>query len=419
MTPDLRGADLHESYMGGVQLYLADLSEANLREADLSGANLNSANLSWAKIAKAKLRETDLRKANLRKADLSEALLLDADLRGANLSGANLRRISLYLNEQDYPLSGADFRGADLSGADLTGADLTGANFGFARLRKTDLSGADLNGANLRGADLTGAVVEKARVVRTVFVDVDLREVKGLEALKHAGPSTIGHDVLSRSNGNLPDVFLRGCGLRDWEIESSKLHRRSVGVTDITEVLYRVYELRVGQPLQYHSCFISYASEDESFANRIYDDLQARGVRCWFARHHMRPGRKIHEQIEEAIQFHDKLLLILSRASIGSEWVKEEILNAWTREKQESRTMLFPVSLIAFDDLRGWKCFDSDTGRDVAREIRQYFIPNFSDPSIYKTTLERLLASLAESTPGRNGRRKAIRRKQVQADSPT
>jgi hypothetical protein len=52
-----------------------------------------------------------------------------------------------------------------------------------------------------------------------------------------------------------------------------------------------------------------------------------RGVRCWFAPHDIQGGRKIHEQIGAAIRVYDKLLLILSDASMNNSWVKTEIAN--------------------------------------------------------------------------------------------
>ena len=42
----------------------------------------------------------------------------------------------------------------------------------------------------------------------------------------------------------------------------------------------------------------------------------------------MKAGRKIHDQIVEAIRLHDKLLLILSEHSMKSRWVAEEIKRA-------------------------------------------------------------------------------------------
>ena len=47
--------------------------------------------------------------------------------------------------------------------------------------------------------------------------------------------------------------------------------------------------------------------------------------------------------------------------------------------------MLFPVRLVGFEVLRDWECFDGDTGKDSAREIREYFIPDLSN-GIGRTT---------------------------------
>jgi hypothetical protein len=34
------------------------------------------------------------------------------------------------------------------------------------------------------------------------------------------------------------------------------------------------------QAIQFYSCFISYSSKDQDFADRIHADLQNNGVRC-------------------------------------------------------------------------------------------------------------------------------------------
>jgi hypothetical protein len=106
----------------------------------------------------------------------------------------------------------------------------------------------------------------------------------------------------------------------------------------------------------------------------------------------MQAGKKLHEQIDEAIRLHDKLLLILSPASMNSEWVKTEVAKARKREVRDARRVLFPIGLVPFQTLRDWECFDADTGKDSAREIREYFIPDFSawkDPESYRASLER------------------------------
>src|SRR5206468_7428156 len=108
-------------------------------------------------------------------------------------------------------------------------------------------------------------------------------------------------------------------------------------------------------------------------------------------------SKKIHEQIDEAIRLYDKLLLVLSPNSVNSEWVNTEIAKARKREIRDKRRMLFPVRLVDFETLRDWECFDADTGKDSAREIREYFIPDFSNwknHDSYKKQFEELLHAL-------------------------
>lgn len=274
-------------------------------------------------------------------------------------------------------LGGADLGFADLSEANLRQANLYRANLRQANLRGTSLSGADLLHANLHETFLFEADLSRAHVGWTVFGDVDLSVARGLEAVKHVGPSTIGIDTLYSSQGKIPDAFLRGAGVPDNFIE----YMRSL----------------VGKPFEFYSCFISYSTQDQSFADRLYADLQAKGVRCWFAPHKMSGGKKLHEQIDEAIRLYDRLLLILSEHSMESEWVKTEIAKARKREVREKRRMLFPVRLVEFTTLRDWECFDADTGKDSAREIREYFIPDFSrwkEPDCYQEAFDRLLRDL-------------------------
>jgi hypothetical protein len=201
---------------------------------------------------------------------------------------------------------------------------------------------------------MTGVIVGD-----TAFGGVDLSTVRGLDLARHARPSIIGIDVIFLSQGTIPESFLRGCGVPDEFIT----YMRSL----------------VANPIEFYSCFISYSTKDQAFADRLYADLQNKGVRCWFAPHDIQGGRKIHEQIDEAIRLHDKLLLILSPSSMKSEWVQAEIAKARKREMRDLRRVLFPIRLAPFETLRDWECFDADTGKDSAREIREYFIPDFSN----------------------------------------
>jgi uncharacterized protein YjbI with pentapeptide repeats len=176
------------------------------------------------------------------------------DLGGADLSGADLSRADL----SRAILGGADLSRADLSRAILGGADLSGAN-----LRDADLHGANLRRVNLGGANLRGAYLSHVLLYETVFSNTNLTAVVGLETCHHAGPSTLDHRTLAQS-GSLPLAFLRGCGLPD--------------------VLIDYLPSLLNEPFQFYSCFISYASRDQTFAERLYADLQNKDQRAHLRR---------------------------------------------------------------------------------------------------------------------------------------
>ena len=83
----------------------------------------------------------------------------------------------------------------------------------------------------------------------------------------------------------------------------------------------------LGHAIQFYSCFISYSSKDQPFVERLHADLQAKGVRCWFAPEDLKIGDRLEETIETAIRLRDKLLLILSETSVASAWVLKEGAN--------------------------------------------------------------------------------------------
>ena len=127
----------------------------------------------------------------------------------------------------------------------------------------------------------------------------------------------------------------------------------------------------------------SYSHKDEPFARKLYYALTTNDLRVWYAPEDMKGGEKLHEQIDQAIQVHDRLLLVLSEQSMNSEWVKTEIYKARQREIKENRRILFPVALVTFEKIKAWEFFDADTGKDLAREIREYYIPNFTNWTDY------------------------------------
>jgi hypothetical protein len=213
---------------------------------------------------------------------------------------------------------------ANLSEANLIAANLIDADLRRADLNRANLSEANLNSANLSRANLTGANLTRARLHSTVFGDINLTGVIGLETCNHLYGSIIDYGTLARS-GPLPLSFLRGVGLPDNFIEY------------LTSLL--------NQANQHYSCFISYSTKDQQFAERLHADLQNKGVRCWFAPHDMPPGAKIIDAIDEAIRLRDKVLLILSKGAIESDWVEGEVTRALDEERTRKQLVLFPLRI--------------------------------------------------------------------------
>jgi hypothetical protein len=146
----------------------------------------------------------------------------------------------------------------------------------------------------------------------------------------------------------------------------------------------------LNQPIQHYSCFISYSTKDQKFADQLYADLQNKGVRCWFAPHDLPIGAKTWDAIDQAIKIRDKLLLILSKNSIDSEWVEDEVQKAFAEERDRKELMLFPVRI---DDAV------METPEPWARKLRdQRNIGDFrqwNDHEAYERSLDRMLRDLA------------------------
>jgi uncharacterized protein YjbI with pentapeptide repeats len=343
VNADLTGANLGE----------ADLTECNFANCKLLGANLNASNLGAAVFGNADLTQANLSGADLIRAEFANARLREAAMFRTDIFMANFRNAQM----QHAVLMMANIRQSDFSGADLTGTMLMFTS--FASVLLDDVS------------------IHDAQFENTLLSNLDLRNISGLNAVGHRGPSSVGIDTIYRSAGGIPHEFLRGAGVPDVLIE----YARSL----------------VGKPIQFYSCFISYSTNDQACAERIHADLQASGVRSWFAPHRIQGGKKLYEQVDEAIRFHDRLLLILSKSSMHSEWVKTEIAHARHKELRTGRRVLFPIRLVPFEEIAEWKCPDTDTGKDSAREIREYFIPDFSnwrDRESYQQAFQRLVRDL-------------------------
>lgn len=116
--------------------------------------------------------------ADLRGAELNDTVLAGVNLRAANLQGAQLERASL----KSALLDGADFRGAvlratDFSEASLEAADFRRADLWYADFRKSRLQESDFQGANLQFARFADSDLRRSDLSGTKHLLQ--RELKG------------------------------------------------------------------------------------------------------------------------------------------------------------------------------------------------------------------------------------------------
>lgn len=311
-----------------------DLHGAVLADAKLKGVTLDNANLSHARLVRTQFEDVGLRHVNLGESFLADMVIELTDFSGADFTKAYIENVTFQY--------GTDFNGADFTKAHMELVTFKGRNF-------------------------TGVDFSQSEMYEVAFIDCDLSEAKGLATVKHDSSLRIDFKTINKSKGAVPRTLLRNAGAR-------------------YDVIDAIQSLQI---FEYYSCFISYSSKDEEFATRLHTDLVAMGVRCWFAPHDMKTGDKIRTRIDEAILGNEKLLLVLSEHSIGSQWVEQEVETALDKEREQKHVVLFPIRLdnMIMESKTGWPAYIRRT-----RHITNF--QPWKDDDDYQRTFSRLLQDL-------------------------
>ncbi|HBP90228.1 MAG TPA: toll/interleukin-1 receptor domain-containing protein [Nitrospirales bacterium] len=336
--------DLSYKDLSGIDFKGLNLKKGIFWQSDFSNACLTSANLSESNLMACNFSNANLLRANLYKSDLRSALFTNTFAVQVNLKGAILEDAFL----KDTKLRSADFRGAKLTNASFWYSDLTNANF-------------------------EEAILLFAKFYEAIFGDTNLNGIVRSETINFFGPCTLDIRTLIKSR-DLPLKFLQGCGLPETLI------------TYLPSLLIK--------PLEYLSCFISYSIKDKEFVGRLYSDLQGKGVRCWYAKEDLKIGDKIRATINESIKVYDKILVVLSKKSLRSEWVGHEVELALEKEKKQNKTFLFPIRIDSANIKTPPAWFKTI---ETTRHIGDF--SNWKDRASYKLAFNDLLKGLKESAP--------------------
>lgn len=91
--------------------------------------------------------------------------------------------------------------------------------------------------------------------------------------------------------------------------------------------------------------FISYSHADSDFAERLALQLVKARASVWIDKWELNVGDSLIDRIQDAVAGASALLVVLSKASVASPWVKKELNAGLVRELEEKRVVVLPVLL--------------------------------------------------------------------------
>jgi TIR domain len=91
--------------------------------------------------------------------------------------------------------------------------------------------------------------------------------------------------------------------------------------------------------------FVSHSSSDKAFVDRLVADLAARSVPVWYDKFDLRLGDSVPGSINEGLTASKYFLIVLSKSSVESRWVREELNAALMEQVARGGTFLLPALL--------------------------------------------------------------------------
>lgn len=91
--------------------------------------------------------------------------------------------------------------------------------------------------------------------------------------------------------------------------------------------------------------FISHSSKDKPFVRKLAADLVASGVKVWIDEQNILVGDSIPEKIAQGLAESDFFLIVISKNSVSSAWVKKELNGAIVHEIERRKVTILPIKL--------------------------------------------------------------------------
>jgi hypothetical protein len=319
-------------------------------------------------------------------------------------------------------LDGVDFLSSALEGVSVTTcvmdrcdyfrSTLRGSRFVSSSMRNSCFVHTNLSDSQFESTSLSGSIFGATALTGNMLLGPDFSDV--VVALPHSISRAelkrlqeMAYVLSMMSSGPVPqgmppatsEYARTKCTLLPGAVDF--LERGGVASDDLLP-LRDVIDRTLPHPAS--TVFLSYATEDEAFAQLLATLLARSGLEVWFAPRSMRGGQKLYDQLMREVDRRDRLVLVVSKAAIGSNWVLTELRRAVRLPAQKgSWRRVVPVLLIDDDQWRAWKLIDSDSGRDLALELRSGRSYSFAGAPSADTVASTVKALLGELTDHEGG----------------
>lgn len=91
--------------------------------------------------------------------------------------------------------------------------------------------------------------------------------------------------------------------------------------------------------------FVSHASADKPFVDRLVADLASHSIPVWYDKLDLRIGESVPGAIDAGLRDSKYFAIVLSKASVASPWVREELNAATMRQVAQGGTFILPLLL--------------------------------------------------------------------------
>lgn len=299
---------------------------------DFRGCRLDRVDFSGCELAATSFRDTQLSGVAFVGASFGHVRENDRVLT-STFAGAAIRDTSFARGD----LRRSDFSSARLTRCTLERADLRGARFCGAVLDEVDLSHADVRDVDLEGCSL--------RDVRLHATKVSASDAEMLGILEEAVPTLVYYTPPKYSQPALAfesdDPALADLVERFYR--QAARDAPTLAFESERELDSYARDQRVGA--RRPSVFLSHTHKDKGFVRKLGNDLRRHGVRVWIDEAEIRLGDSLIERIRDGIDAMDYLAVVLTPASVQSEWVKREVDVAMNHEVEGKRVVVLPIVL--------------------------------------------------------------------------